>query len=143
MPKNTTRVWPECVYTILHSNNLRKMFQAGRQGSFTEGKKWARAEELLRSARAACQIVPVIFAPGENIGELMYFAELDDVTISQCNDGKWSTTVSVTNLTRIRSPRPNKTQLTVCSTGKKLHKNHIRTYVVVRTPKFVLKAKPR
>lgn len=129
----------ECVYTVLHSKELAAIFRSGRCGTFTEGKKWVAAEKLLRVARSSGQVVPVIFAPGEDIRELTHFAELDAVQISQGDDGKWSTTVSISSLTKIRPPRPKKTQLKVCSTGKKLPANHIRPYVLVHTPSFLKK----
>ena len=129
----------ECVYTILHSNDLAAIYKAGRGGTFTEGKKWVSAGNLLRAARKAGQTVAVIFAPGECIRELTHFAELDDVKISQGKDGKWSTTVSITNLTKISAPRPMKTVLKVCSTGENLPANHIRPYVLVQTPGFLTK----
>ena len=129
----------ECVYTILHSKNLAKFLRSSRSGTFTEQKKWATAEKLLRSARSVGQVVPVIFAPGEDIRELTHFAELEDVKINQDDDGKWSTMVTVTNVTKLPSPRPKKTQLQVCSTGEKLPANHIRPYVLVMTPSFLAK----
>jgi len=139
--KSRPKYTSESVYTILHSKDLANMFRSSRSGMFTEGKKWTSAERLLRAARSAGQAVPVIFAPGEDIRELTYFAEIDDLKISQDEDGKWSTTVSVRNLTKIRPPRPKKTQLKVCSTGERLPANHIRPYVLVETPSFLTKEK--
>lgn len=137
--KTAPEYMSECVYTILHSRDLSNLYRSGRGGVFTEYKKWVTAEKLLRNARSAGRIVPIIFAPGENIWELTHFAELDDIKIAQNEEGRWSTTVSISNLTKIRPPRPKKTRLTVCSTGARLPSNHIRPYVMVETPSFLLK----
>jgi hypothetical protein len=142
-PKDRPQYTAESVYTILHSNDLAALIRSGRSGTFTEGKKWVSAKKLLQAARVAGQVVPIIFAPGEDIWELTHFAELDDLKIGQDAEGKWSTTVFVTNLTKIRPPYPNKTQLTVCSTGERLHKNHIRPYVLVDTPRFLAQKKKK
>lgn len=127
---------PECVYTILHSRDLANFFRNGRCGTFVEGKKWVSAQRLLHAAQSAGQIVPVVFAPGEDIRELTHFAELNAVTITQVG-GEWATTVKVANLTKIPAPHPMKTELTVCSTGKRLPMGHIKPYVLVYTPKFL------
>jgi hypothetical protein len=139
MSKRIKEYTPVSVYTILHSKALAKMFRSSRSGNFTERKKWVSAEKLLRAARSTGEVVPVIFAPGENIRELTHFAELTNLEINQGEDGKWSTTVSVSNLTKIRPPRPQKTQLQVCSTGEKLPASHIRPYVLIKTPSFLAK----
>lgn len=129
----------ECVYTILHSKELANLYRSGRRGTFTEYKKWVTAGKLLQNARSNGLTVPVVFAPGENIWELTHFAELEEVKIARNAAGRWSTTISVTSLTKIPQPRPIKTQLKVCSTGTKLPPNHIRPYVLVETPGFLLK----
>ncbi|HUY31439.1 MAG TPA: hypothetical protein VMV69_01565 [Pirellulales bacterium] len=131
------------VYTILHSKKLATFYGSGRRGVFTEGKKWVSAQELLESARKTGQLVPVIFAPGERTRELTHFGILEDVKISQDDEGKWTTTVSVRDLTKMRHPRPAKTQLVVSSTGLRLPANHIRPYVIVQTPKFLDKQKTK
>lgn len=136
-PKVHPAYTSECVYTILHSRDLAALLRSGGSGSFTERKKWVAAEKLLRNARSTGKVVPVIFAPGEVIRELTHFAELDDVNIAQDGDGRWSTKVSITNLTKIAHPCPDKTVLTVTSTGRRLPAAHIRPYVLVETPAFM------
>jgi hypothetical protein len=125
------------VYTILHSKDLAALYRKGKRGMFTEGKKWVRAQELLESGRRNGQSVLVIFAPGEDIWELTHFGVLENVKISEDTNGKCETEVTVGNLTRIPTPRPSKTELIVCSTGKGLPPNHIRPYVLVQTPSFL------
>ncbi|MGH7136438.1 MAG: hypothetical protein ACREHD_11910 [Pirellulales bacterium] len=138
-PKPRAEYTAECVFTVLHSKKLAKIYRSGGAETFKENKKWVSAQKLLQDARSAARVVPVIFAAGEDIWELTHFAELDDVKIAQDKEGNWSTTVSIVNLTKIRPPRPNKTRLKVCSTEQRLPPTHIRPYVLVETPTFLTK----
>lgn len=137
-PKAGPEYTSDCVYTILHSKKLADLFRSGRSGIFSENKKWVTAEKLLLEARSSGRVMPIVFAPGENTRELSHIAELEDVTITQNEEGGWSTTVRVTNLTKIPQPRPLKTRLRVSSTGATLSNSHIRPYVLVKTPSFLL-----
>jgi hypothetical protein len=127
----------QSVYTILHSNQLAAIYDSSRQGKFVEGRKWISAKKLLENARRAGQVVPVIFAAAEDIWELSHVGILEELQILQDKAGKWSTTVSVSNLKKTDQPRPVKTQLVVSSTGRRLPRSHIRPYVLVQTPSFV------
>jgi hypothetical protein len=139
MKRDDRSLSEKSVYTILDPDKLAELFRSGGCGEFKEGKKWVTAKELLRSARSEGEVVPVIFAPAVNIWELTHFADLDDVKIKQSKDGKWSTTVTVSNLMKISTPRRHKTSLRVCSTEKSLPNTHIRPYVIVYTPSFLIR----
>jgi hypothetical protein len=86
---------PQSVYTIWHSKTLESMFKDDRHGTFTENKQWVTANKLLKAARSAGQVVPVIFAFAEETSGLAYFAELDDLKMRQDAKGKWTTEVSI------------------------------------------------
>jgi hypothetical protein len=138
-PRKPIRFTEECVYTILHSRDLDKIYRSGGRGDFREGKRWAFAMKLLSAAKKAGKVVPVIFAPGEEIWDLTYVAALEEVKITEDSEGKSATTVSISRLTKFRNPLYNKTDLIVRSTGQNLDPNHIRPYVLVFTPGFLPK----
>lgn len=131
------------VYTIVQSEKLAAMYKSGRKCRFREKRKWATAKRLLAAARKVGEIIPVIFAFAEETWDLHYFAELDDLAFTHNADGSVATTISVTGLTQIRSPRPKKMALRVCSTGRHLPEGFIRPYAIVETPSFVMKQTKR
>jgi hypothetical protein len=73
---------PFCVYTIRHSRDLSKIMIAGGSGQHTEKKRWTSAQGLLDAARKSGRRLPVIFAAGENIDGLIYWAQLPTFTLT-------------------------------------------------------------
>ena len=126
------------VYTILQSEKLHKAYRAGRRIEFSEGKAWQRASELLGEARERDLILPIVFAPGERTRDLIYYGHIDDLTVLSEPDSEGNRThVVVTNLVRIKPPRPRKMDLTVVSTNRGIPSGYIRPYVICKTPKFL------
>jgi hypothetical protein len=129
---------PTCVYTVLHSDSLKRFYKDGRAGKFIEGKPWTAAKQLLESAKRDGLQVPIMFAGAEQIQELLYHGILTKVEIKKAADGKSKSVIRVVDLKPFRRPRPDKTDLIVESSGNSLSQNHIKTYVLCQTPEFVV-----
>ena len=132
---NSKPVFPQCVYTILHSNRLKSLFRQGGSAELTEKKKWATAASLFLSATQNNEAFYVLYAPAEAIWELIYFAKIKSIKTTP----EGETIYEIENLTPIPKPRPNKTMLIVSSTGKPMNENFIRPYAICRTPEFLTK----
>src|SRR4051812_37292811 len=107
------------VYTIRRSSDLAAIFAAGGKGQFTENKKWTNALGLFDAAKQTSRHLPIIFAGGERIDGLLYWAV---VTHLSAADG--STTYSFTRLRRLRS-KPPLSSLKLKSTSKPLSNDFI------------------
>ncbi|WP_439331380.1 integrase core domain-containing protein [Luteolibacter arcticus] len=59
-------IFHSCVYTIRHSETLRVSVKAGGSGTFEEARRWVAAVTLLSEAKAAGQLLPVLFAHAED-----------------------------------------------------------------------------
>ncbi len=121
-----------CIYTIRRSSDLDERFKEGGTGTFTEQKEWKSGMELLDEARATGKELPIIFAAGESIAGLAFWAIITDLRVEP---GR--TTYSFERLTRIKS-EPPLSLLKVRSTGDPLPNNFIRPYAICHTP-FLLR----
>lgn len=92
-----------CVYTMRHTDCLVNALQEGGVGTVTENKRWVRGEELFRQARRNDERMPVLFAPAERDGGLIYYAFLDTVCVE---DADSKTTYSFSGLTPFDEERP-------------------------------------
>jgi hypothetical protein len=122
-----------CIYTIKHSDDLRKCLASGGRDKFSEGRKWGQAKKLVDEAKRNGNRVPVIFAPAEQTGHLFAWALLDDVDVR----GEGST-YAFSELTRFK-PRPLKTTLRKASNGERLERMFIRPYAICKTPKLLVR----
>ena len=126
------------VYTLLQSQKLHDAYKAGGQIEFAEGRPWAKAAELLTDAKRLGWALPIVFAPGERIRELIYHGRVANVVVTPEPDENGNRThVVVTHLTPFKAPRPRKVDLVVESTRRPIPVGHIRPYVLCRTPRFL------
>lgn len=119
------------VYTIRLSSDLDAVFKTGGAGQFTEHRKWTTALRLFDQAKQMRRTLPVIFAGGECIDGLLYWAI---ITALKASDS--STTYSFAGLRRLDS-KPPLSSLRLRVTGDPLSDNFIRPYAIVHTPAYV------
>lgn len=131
------RVAPLCVYTITHSERLRYFYNLGGVGELTEGKRWVRAEALLRAARLFSMRFLVLFAPAEDAQHVTHYATLDTIRPYDA-DGHSRTDYTFSALTAFRSPGPLKTSLINEATGKQIPANFDRPYLICQTPSLLI-----
>jgi hypothetical protein len=68
-----------CIYTILHSDKLKRFCRDGGTGKFTENRKWITALELLERAEKANEQLPLVFAAAESVSGLIYWGVIKGV----------------------------------------------------------------
>jgi hypothetical protein len=129
------KLMPVTIYTIVKSERLHKMYRAGI-AKFEEGARWVAAAKLLRQAKATGRSLPIVFAPAEEIWELIYRGTINSISPIVDPKGK-RTRIVVTDLKPFRGNRPNKTDLVVISTGRPIPEGDIRPYRLCRTPDFL------
>jgi hypothetical protein len=117
-----------CVYTIKHSRDLVPTPKA----TFPEKRRWRTAKRILDQARRAKETIAVVFAEAERTDNLVAWAVLTEVEITQNG-----TNYTVTNLKRLPEPHRAKSDLRKRD-GKRLSANYIRPYAICRTPEFLL-----
>lgn len=120
-----------CIYTIRHSDDLRDSIKRGGSDTFTEGKNWARAKQLLDEARKQGKRLPIVFAPAEDTRHLFAWALLEEVLPSK-------TTSFTFSQLRPFKKRPRKTSLRRARDGQPLDGKFIKPYAICRTPTFLL-----
>lgn len=119
-----------CIYTIKHSNDLRATITKGGRDTYTERKNWARAKQLLDSAKRAGQRLPILFAPAEETFHLFAWALLDEVVPGE------TTTYSFSEL-RLFTEQLLKTTLLKARDGEPLAEWFIRPYAICHTPSYL------
>lgn len=119
-----------CIYTIKHSDDLRATVANGGSGSYTEGRRWARAKELLDAAKRTGKCLPIIFAPAEATRYLFGWALLDEIVPDEMS------TYTFSGL-RMFDSRPLKTTLLKASDGEPLEEAFIRPYAICQTPHYL------
>ena len=127
-------LFPSCVYTIRHSDYLAAEYDSGGRGEFTERGRWTTGSRILQEARQSQQRVPVLFAPAEAIGGVIYWALIDDITLTP-----QGTTVKFSAL-QLLPKKHRLSSLKKLSNDAPLSDNHIHPYVPCRTPAFLLSA---
>ena len=124
-----------CVYTMRHSDELRRVATTSGSGSFTEHKNWKSGFEIFGRASAKDERISIIFSAAERESGLIYWALLTDIDIEPASENsKVRTTYSFESLRPIEpSPRHSALRL---RTGRQLSDSYIRPYAVCETPSF-------
>jgi hypothetical protein len=128
------RIAPLCVYTITHSERLRYFYNLGGVGELTEGKRWVRAESLLKAARLFSMRFLVLFAPAEDTERITHYAALDTIRLFAAA----RTDYTFSALTPFRSPGLLKTSLINEATGREIPANFDRPYLICQTPSLLI-----
>jgi hypothetical protein len=132
-------VSPVCVYTIVHTNKLDKLYRDGGNGQIEEKRNWASAHRLLQEAKRSDMKMLIVFAAAEYTSDLLYYANLEAIKIDKSNPKSPVTTLEVSKLTPFEEPKPNKTSLMVKSTGRAIPEGQIRPYVICKTPRELMR----
>ena len=124
-------VFNYCVYTMRHTDQLQGVLDnLNGSATFEEHKRWVEGERLFRESQRQNERMPVLFAPAEKEGGVLFYAWLDAVDV---NDDTSTTTYRFSNLTRLDKERP-KSSLIKKSDHKPLSDNYIRPYAICVTP---------
>jgi hypothetical protein len=91
-----------CIYTILHSNELRRQAAAGGHHSLTERTSWRTGSHLWVDAKECGERMPVVFSGADDITGLFYWAIIDEIAVDY---EKRQTTCLYSNLREISPPR--------------------------------------
>jgi hypothetical protein len=114
-----------CIYTIRQSGVLADILKQGGSGSFKENKKWSTGRALFEQAMKADMLLPVVFAAGESVSGLIFWAVIDSLEIESLGRVRHTTTFRFVGLRPIKS-RPRLSSLKLRRTGKQLSDEFIR-----------------
>jgi hypothetical protein len=123
-----------CIYTLLHSDELRGQAAAGGRHSLTEQKAWKTGSQLWAEAERSGEQMPVVFSGADVETGLFYWATIDDITIDHENR---HTICSYSNLREI-SPRRKRSQLQLRDGNRQMSDDYIRPYAICKTPSFLV-----
>lgn len=131
-------VAPLCVYTIAHSERLKYFYNLGGVGELTEGKRWARAQALLKAAKLFDMRFLVLFAAAEDPDRLIFYATLDTIDLLGAGDGHARTDYQFSDLVPFPAPGPLKTALINEATRKPIPSAYSRPYLICQTPDWIV-----
>ncbi len=118
-----------CIYTIRELDFLESKWLGDGSFSFREKKTWREAKRQLALAKSRNLKMAILFADAAyNTRAIIYKGIIDGISIDRN-----STEIRVSNLKKLAAPI-QKTGLVIASSGKKISRNHRRSYVVCRTP---------
>lgn len=119
-----------CVYTMRHTRELEECARSGGHVIWRESRAWKTGREIVEN-RPGEETVPIIFSAAERDSGLIYYAQLESVTID--DEG---TKYEIVGLQALSEARPL-SALTVVSSGEPLPDTHIRPYAICYTPEFL------
>jgi hypothetical protein len=122
-----------CIYTILHSDELRRQVAVGGRHSLTERTAWKTGSHLWAEAERSGERIPIVFSGADRATGLFYWATIDDVTVEHENQ---QTTCSYSSLREISPPRPL-SALRLRNGNRQLSDDYIRPYAICETPSFL------
>jgi hypothetical protein len=119
------------IYTIRRSHDLKAICASGGSGQFTERKRWTSALDLFDESKRAGTQLPVVFAAGECVEGLIYWA-----VITELSADAQGTTYRFAGLRALKA-KPRLSSLRLRSTGAPLSDSFIRPYAIVHTPDYI------
>ena len=127
------RLSSSCIYTMLHSDTLRRQAAEGSRGSLTEHKVWKTGSQLWVEAERSGEPMPIVFSAADVASGLFYWATIDDVRV---NYEERQTTCCYPSLLEI-SPRRPLSALRLLNGNRQLSDDYIRPYAICHTPGFL------
>jgi hypothetical protein len=125
-----------CIYTIRHSNLIRRFFEsAGPFSIDTKKKSWTSGKELIADARRQGKVPILLFAPAEDTTDVVAYGELVSIKIGRRN---LCTFKNVRYL-----PKAFKKSQLRKRNGEMIPRDFIRDYAICRTPPLSLTTKGR
>lgn len=125
-----------CVYTIHHSDGLRKAAASGSE-TWQEMKTWRSAVSMLERSAVDGTWLPIFFAAADRSSGLLYVAKLDSIELKQTNVEY--TEYSFSQMTAI-DDKPPISSLRLLDTDEPLSDDFIRPYALCHTPLSLLNA---
>jgi hypothetical protein len=122
-----------CIYTILHSSELRRRAVAGGQHSLAERTVWRTGSHLWVDAKRSVERLPLVFSGADVETGLFYWAVIDEIVI---DEEKQQTTCLFSNLREISPPR-QLSALRLRNGNRQLSESYIRPYAICQTPSFL------
>lgn len=130
----TTELADFSIYTIVHADELRRIYEAGGAAERSEKKPWVSGARLFNEATGDGRRMPILFGDAAYIEGVIYYAFLTGVRVmGEGNEGP--TQYAFEGLTPVNPPVP-KRALTLRSNGRPLSDDYIRPYAIVQTPAF-------
>jgi hypothetical protein len=121
----------DCVYTIVHLNELTDAHRKGQAATFNQARRWVTGLALWQRAKKAGKGMPVLLGDSTDCSQLLFWGLLTSLAV---DDDKTTFTVD-----RVRQLPPGHTpqKLVLRSSGNHIAPNFIRPYAICRTPEFV------
>lgn len=128
-----------CIYTIRHSEQLRRIATQDGTGSFFERRAWTTGSALFGQALAADERVAIVFAAAEHWSGLIYWGLLTDVALDYGDPAfgrKPRTDYAFESLRPIDPPR-RMSDLTLAKARRPLSEDSIRPYAICLSPAWL------
>jgi hypothetical protein len=122
-----------CIYTILHSDTLRRQAADGGRGELTEHKAWKMGSQLRAEAERSGEQMPIVFADADGYIGLCYWATIDNIEVDY---ERRQTTCRYSNLREITPPK-QLSALRLKNGNRRLSDDFIRPYAICHTPSFL------
>jgi hypothetical protein len=134
-----TRLAECCIYTMRHTNDLRRAATTGGTGGFSEGKAWVTGSRLFGEAHAAGERLPIVFSAAEDWSGLIFWGLLTDVSVDSgdTDSGRKPRTHYSFELLRPIEPSRPLSDLTLVNARRPLSESSIRPYAICLTPPWL------
>jgi hypothetical protein len=122
-------IFDKCIYTIVHSDKLNKIYYEINYSNLSEKKNWANGLKYFKEAKSKNQEMIILFSGAEDTKYLHSWAKIETISIA---DDKKSTLYTIYEL-KLFSKKRKKSKIEKID-GDCIPESFIRPYVLCNTP---------
>ncbi len=149
--------YPFCIATIVTDKAVEAMLESSGTGSYRDDHPWLVAKDILQTAQAAVQQLPILFAvTGDNTApHFSHWSVIRDIDVVELHRGQWDSRCTFDRLqpfnpifeaidsvfikaSQEQMERESREGIRVSRLG--LDEHHIHPYAICETPAFITEA---
>lgn len=146
--------YPYCLATTVAEKALEVLLEQNGEGKYRDTHPWLAALDMLDKARAADQILPILFASGQP-SEFSHWGIVTDLAVVELHRATWETVLSFTPLKPVNPIWVELDSVLLKPTAEQLDREvregihqhrypvtegEIHPYAICETPAFIGKA---
>ncbi len=148
--------YPFCIATVVTTNAIEAMLEAGGEGTYKDTHPWLVAKEFFKQAREDALLLPILFASMEDdshsVINFSHWSTVDEIEVVELHRATWDTRCHFTTLRKMnpifepidsvflkaseeQMSRERLEGVRVSRTA--LDEHHIHPYAICETPAFI------
>ena len=97
--------YPFCIATVVTTNAIEAMLEAGGEGTYKDTHPWLVAKEFFKQAREDALLLPILFASMEDdshsVINFSHWSTVDEIEVVELHRATWDTRCHFTTLRKM------------------------------------------